>query len=63
MRRFIYDATAGLPAIIEETHNGSSVYYVREPSGALIARVAGDQTRYYHFDDMGSTIFITGNVA
>ncbi len=58
---FIYDVTAGIPAIIEETHNGSSVYYVREPSGALIARIAGDQTRYYHFDDLGSTMFLTGN--
>jgi hypothetical protein len=37
---FVYDTTAGIPAVIEEVHSGS-VYYIREPNGALIARVVG----------------------
>jgi RHS repeat-associated protein len=55
---FVYDTTAGIPAVIEEAAGGS-VYYVREPSGSLIARVAGENTSYYHFDALGSTRLLT----
>ena len=60
MTKFVYDTTAGIPAVIEEVlPSTSSVYYVREPNGALIARIAGENTSYYHFDALGSTKLLT----
>ena len=56
---FVYDATAGIPAVIEEVSPSGSVYYVREPNGALIARVAAGSAHYYHFDALGSTRLLT----
>ena len=57
---FVCDPTAGIPAVIEETHDGNSVYYVRDPGGGLICRKEGTATQYYHFDDLGSALFLTG---
>jgi RHS repeat-associated protein len=60
MTRFVYDPTAGIPAVIEEVlPSTSSAYYIREPNGALIARIAGSNTSYYHFDALGSTKLLT----
>ena len=61
---FVYDTTAGIPAVIKELHDGTPVYYIREPNGALIARVVGSSldattTRHYHFDALGSTRKLT----
>jgi len=58
---FVYDATAGIPAVIEENKaGGTPVYYYREPDGALIARYdSTNGLRYYHFDELGSTRLIT----
>ena len=58
---FVYDTTAGIPAVVKE----DGVYYVREPNGELLARVDGSNTGYYHFDELGSTRLLTdasGNV-
>ena len=58
---FVYDTTAGIPAVVKE----DGVYYVREPGGALLARVDGTNMSYYHFDELGSTRLLTdasGNV-
>ncbi len=53
---FVYDPTAGVPAVLVETDGENETFYVREPGGELIAR-ATDQTRqYYFFDRLGSTI-------
>ncbi len=61
--QFVYDPSAGIPAVVEEVTPGGSVYYIREPSGALIARITGTGenqiTTYYHFDELGSTLFLT----
>jgi len=57
---FVYDTTAGIPAVIEESAGGTSVYYIREPGGELIAGVHPTQgIRYYHFDELGSTRLLT----
>ena len=62
---FVYDVTAGIPAVIEEEAGSSATaYYIREPDGTLIARFdpnAGDADpwRYYHFDELGSTRLLT----
>ena len=55
----MYDITASVPAVIAEITGGSPVLYVREPNGALIARKAGTDRKYYHFDELGSTLFLT----
>lgn len=64
MTQFVYDTTAGIPAVIEEVAPSGSVCYIREPSGALIARITGSGTgqtmNYYHFDALGSTRLLTG---
>ena len=59
--QFMYDITAGPPrrtAVIEET---GPVYYIREPNGALLARLAGETVNYYHFDALGSTRLLTNS--
>jgi RHS repeat-associated protein len=62
----VYDTTAGIPAVLEESTSGSTAYYIREPGGSLIARVHPTEgIRYYHFDELGSTRLLTdgsGNV-
>jgi RHS repeat-associated protein len=57
--QFVYDATAGIPAVVEEVTPGGSVYYIREPDGSLIARLGSEGVRYYHFDALGSTRLLT----
>jgi len=57
---FVYDTTAGIPAVIEEHTETNTVYYIREPGGELIARVHPTEgIRYYHFDEVGSTRLLT----
>jgi hypothetical protein len=46
---------AGIPAVIKE----SSIFYIREPGGSLIARVSATIPTYYHFDALGSTRLLT----
>jgi len=53
--QFVYDTTAGIPAVIEEYDGSGSVYYIREPDGELIARIGSSSVAYYHFDALGST--------
>ncbi|MDO8588482.1 MAG: RHS repeat-associated core domain-containing protein [Armatimonadota bacterium] len=64
---FIYDTTAGIPAVLAETvSNGSSKLYIRTPDGRLIAQahvVSGSPVldHYYHFDALGSTKALTNS--
>jgi len=63
--QYVYDRTAGIPAVIEEVSSSGVVYYVREPGGELVASLRGGSVYYYHFDGLGSTRAITdsaGNV-
>ena len=42
---FVYDTTAGIPAVIAEVQpDDCVVYYIRDPGGSLIARVYGEDT-------------------
>jgi len=46
--------------VVEESAGGTTVYYIREPGGGLIARVHPTEgIRYYHFDELGSTRLLT----
>jgi len=57
---FVYDTTAGIPAVVEEHTETNTVFYIREPGGELIARVHPTEgIRYYHFDELGSTRLLT----
>ncbi len=56
---FVYDVTAGIPAVVEDSAASSIAYYIREPSGSLLARAVGPSLWYYHFDQLGSTRLIT----
>ena len=62
---YVYNPLAGIPAVIEEVTPSGSVYYVREPNGALLARCtsATAVANYFHFDELGSTQFITNSSA
>ena len=42
---FVYDISAGIPAVIQE----DGIYYIREPAGELIARLDGPNMNHYHF--------------
>ena len=53
---FVYDPTAGVPAVLVETDGENETFYVREPGGELIARATGQTRQYYFFDRLGSTI-------
>ena len=55
--QFVYDPTANVPAVLAEVKNGDlQAFYVREPGGELIARVAGEDRKYYFFDGLGSVM-------
>ena len=53
---YVYDITAGIPAVIKETGLKT---YVREPDGSLIAMFVESYPYYYHFDALGSTRMLT----
>lgn len=53
---FVYDPTAGVPAVLVETDGENETFYIREPGGELIARATGQTRQYYFFDRLGSTI-------
>ena len=57
--QFVYDITAGIPAVIKETGSQYDKTYVREPDGSLIAMFVGSYPYYYHFDALGSTRMLT----
>jgi RHS repeat-associated protein len=59
---FTYNPVASVPAVIVESGGGKTYYYVRDPSGVLIARCEAstpDDYQYYHFDELGSTRLLT----
>jgi RHS repeat-associated protein len=61
---FVYDTTAGIPAVLAEVVSGATKLYVRTPDGRLIAQAhiaSGDAVldHYYHFDALGSTKALT----
>ena len=56
---YMYDITAGIPAVIKETGSQYDKTYVREPDGSLIAMFISSYPYYYHFDALGSTRMLT----
>ena len=47
---FVYDPTAGVPAVLVETDGENETFYVREPGGELTCRVVGPTKHYYHHE-------------
>ena len=56
---FMYDITAGIPAVIKETGSTYPKTYLREPDGSLVAMFISSYPYYYHFDALGSTRMLT----
>jgi RHS repeat-associated protein len=56
---YVYDITAGIPAVIKETGGAYPKTYLREPDGSLIAMFVESYPYYYHFDALGSTRMLT----
>ena len=56
---YVYDTMAGIPAVLKQVAPSGTVYYIRELSGSLLARVDGSSVHYYHFDALGSTRLLT----
>lgn len=64
--QFLYDRSAGSPAVILSIEDVDSInshtFYVREPSGKLLAsfdQADPHNISYYHFDGSGSTVLVT----
>jgi len=63
-REYVWNYSLVLPSISVVRLDGSDLrYYIHTPSGNLLYSIeAADNTRrFYHYDEMGNTIFITDN--
>jgi uncharacterized protein RhaS with RHS repeats len=61
---FVYDPTAGIPAVVLEVGPDGTAEYYREPDGSLVARIMpeswdGNEMQFYHFDALGNTVLLT----
>lgn len=61
-REYVQNYALGLPSISVVREGGSDpYYYVHTPDGRLLYRIAADSSRqFYHYDEMGNTIMLTG---
>jgi len=61
---YVLNYALGLPSIsVVKQANSDLMYYVHTPGGELLYRInAADNSRtFYHFDEIGSTIFLTND--
>ncbi len=60
-RQFIWNFGLALPSISVVRSNGADfAYFVHTPEGGLLYSVdTAGRRRYYHYDEMGNTIFLT----
>jgi RHS repeat-associated protein len=61
-RQYVWNYAFDLPSISVVRQNNSDLrYYVHTPAGELLYSIDADGTRkFYHFDEMGNTLFLTG---
>ena len=62
-RSYVFNYALGLPSISVVRQGGVDLrYYVHLPGGRLLysAEAADNSRRFYHFDEMGTTLFLTG---
>ena len=59
--KYVYDILANVPSIIADVsiNNVTQAFYFRDPNGRLVMRKSSDDLKYYHFDEMGNTLFLT----
>ena len=65
-RQYAWNYALAIPSISIEKQNGADKrYYVHTPSGALLYSVdaTDNSRRFYHFDEMGNTRFMTDDAA
>ena len=63
-RTFVQNYALPLPAISTVRESGADrTYYVHFPDGTLLYSIdaASNSRRYYHFDEVGNTLFLTGD--
>jgi RHS repeat-associated protein len=61
---FVWNYALGLPSIATVQSGGADQrYYIYSPGGALLYAIdaAGNVRHWYHFDETGSTTFLTGD--
>jgi len=61
-RSFVWNYALGLPSISVVREGGSDLrYYVHSPGGHLLFSIeaSDDSRRFYHYDEMGNTLFLT----
>jgi RHS repeat-associated protein len=61
---YVWNYALGLPSIaVFRRVNADLRYFVHLPDGALLYAIdaASNERRFYHFDDTGNTVFLTGD--
>ncbi|HKU80908.1 MAG TPA: RHS repeat-associated core domain-containing protein, partial [Candidatus Tumulicola sp.] len=60
-RDFVWNFALSLPSIsVVRSAGGDLTYFVHTPAGELLHAIdASGARRYYHFDEMGNTLFVT----
>jgi RHS repeat-associated protein len=61
-REYVWNYALALPSVSVERQDGADRrYYVHTPSGDLLYSVEPDgERRFYHYDERGNTLYITG---
>ncbi len=63
-RSYVWNYALGLPSVAVERSGSSATHYnVHTPGGDLLYRVDAEtgMRRYYHYDEVGNTQFVTGD--
>src|SRR5690606_5591460 len=63
-REHVWNYALELPSVSIVREAGVDIaYYIHSPAGHLLYRIeaAGGARRFYHFDEMGHTLFLTGD--
>jgi RHS repeat-associated protein len=63
-RSYVWNYALGLPSVSIIKDDGTTGrYYIHTPGGSLLYSIEADTNarRFYHFDEMGSTLFLTND--
>ena len=63
-RSYVWNYVLGIPSASIEKQEGTDLrYYIHRPSGSLLYSIdaAGSTRSFYHFDEMGNTVFVTND--
>ena len=62
-RSYVWNYALGLPSVSILSNGTTTRYYIHTPGGSLLYSIeeGSNERRYYHYDEMGSTLFLTGD--